>query len=50
MEFKLTRESMDLLAEQLIDAVEWHSERDEQLTAVKCILECNGIVEIEGDE
>ena len=45
--FRLTKESMELLIEELVDAVESTDERDEQFSAVKVILESNGIVEIE---
>lgn len=47
MDFRLTKESMELLIEELVDAVESTDERDEQFSAVKVILESNGIVEIE---
>ena len=47
MEFELTKESMELLIEEIIDAVESTGDRDEQFAAVKVILESNGIVEIE---
>lgn len=47
MEFKLTTESMELLIEQIVDAVESTDDRDAQLEMVKAILTDNGIVEIE---
>lgn len=50
MEFKLTRESMELLVDQIIETVESFSDYDRQCEAVTCILEANGIVQIEGDE
>lgn len=47
MEFKLTTESMELLIEQIVDAVESTDDRDTQFEMVKTILSDNGIVEIE---
>lgn len=47
MDFNLTKESMELLIENIVDAVESFDDRDEQFAAVKVILEDNGIVEIE---
>ena len=47
MEFKLTRESMELLIESIVDAVESTEDRDMQFELVRTILEDNGIVEIE---
>lgn len=46
MEFRLTSESMELLIESIVDAVESTDDRDMQLELVKTILEDNGIVEI----
>lgn len=46
MEFRLTSESMELLIESIIDAVEFIDDRDIQFELVKTILEDNGIVEI----
>ena len=46
MEFRLTSESMELLIESIIDAVEFIDDRDMQFKLVKTILEDNGIVEI----
>lgn len=46
MEFKLTTESMDLLVESIVDAVESTEDRDMQFELVKTILSDNGIVEI----
>ena len=46
MEFKLTTESMDLLVESIVDAVETTEDRDMQFEKVKTILEDNGIIEI----
>lgn len=46
MEFKLTSESMELLIESIVDAVESTYDRDMQFELVKTILEDNGIVEI----
>ena len=47
MEFKLTKESMNLLIEQIIDAVESTDDRDTQFDMVKVILVDNGIIEID---
>ena len=46
MEFRLTSESMELLIESIVDAVESTDNRDMQFELVKTILEDNGIVEI----
>lgn len=46
MYFSLTRESMELLIESIVDAVESTENRDEQFELVKTILEDNGIMEI----
>ena len=46
MEFRLTGESMELLIESIVDAVESTDDRDIQFELVKTILEDNGIVEI----
>ena len=46
MEFRLTSESMELLVESIVDAVESTDDRDMQFELVKTILEDNGIVEI----
>ena len=46
MEFNLTSESMELLIEQIVDAVESTEDRDTQFEMVKAILTDNGIVEI----
>lgn len=46
MEFKLTTESMDLLVESIVDAVQSTEDRDMQFELVKTILSDNGIVEI----
>ena len=46
MEFRLTSESMKLLIESIVDAVESTDDRDMQFELVKTILEDNGIVEI----
>ena len=46
MEFRLTSESMELLIESIVDAVESTDDRDLQFELVKTILEDNGIVEI----
>lgn len=46
MEFRLTSESMELLIESIVDAVEFTDDRDMQFKLVKTILEDNGIVEI----
>ena len=46
MEFRLTNESMELLIESIVDAVESTDDRDMQFKLVKTILEDNGIVEI----
>ena len=46
MEFRLTSESMELLIESIVDAVESTDDRDMQFELVKTILEDNGVVEI----
>lgn len=46
MDFSLTRESMELLIESIVDAVESTENRDEQFELVKTILEDNGIMKI----
>ena len=46
MDFRLTSESMELLVESIVDAVETTEDRDTQFEKVKTILEDNGIVEI----
>ena len=46
MEFRLTSESIELLIESIVDAVESTDDRDMQFELVKTILEDNGIVEI----
>lgn len=46
MDFRLTSESMGLLIESIIDAVEFIDDRDMQFKLVKTILEDNGIIEI----
>lgn len=47
MDFNLTKESMELLIEEIVDAVESTDDRDEQFKAVKEVLEANGIYEME---
>jgi hypothetical protein len=48
MSFRLTKESMELLVEEIIDAVEINmDDRDDQFEAVRTILIDNGIEEIE---
>jgi len=46
MEFGLTSESMELLVEQIVDAVESTYDREEQFKAVETILIENGITNI----
>ena len=46
MDFRLTSESMELLIESIVDAVEFTDDRDMQFNLVKTILEDNGIIEI----
>ena len=46
MEFRLTSESMELLINSIVDAVEATEDRDVKFEKVKTILEDNGIVEI----
>lgn len=50
MEFRLTSESMELLIESIVDAVESTDDRDMQFELAKTILKDNGIVEIKDDE
>lgn len=47
MEFNLTKESMELLIEEIVDAVKSTDDRDEQFEMVRTILIDNGIVEID---
>lgn len=47
MDFKLTKESMELLIEEIVDTVESTEDRDTQFEMIKTVLEGNGIVEIE---
>ena len=47
MTFNLTKESMELLIEQIVDAVESNENRDEQFEMVRTILIENGIEEID---
>lgn len=47
MDFNLTKESMELLIEEIVDAVESTDDRDEQFEAVRTVLIDNGITEIE---
>lgn len=42
----LTKESMELLIEEIVDAVESTEDRDEQFEMIKVILEDNGIIEV----
>lgn len=46
MENTITTESMELLLEEIVDAVESTSDRDLQFEMVKTILEDNGIVSV----
>lgn len=46
MEFKLTTESMDLLVESIVDAIESTDDRDLQFELIKAVLSDNGIIEI----
>lgn len=46
MNFRLTKESMELLIEEIVDAVESTEDKDIQFEMIKTILEDNGIVEI----
>ena len=48
-DFMITKESMELLIEEIVDAVESTEDRDEQYEAVKTVLEDNGIYEIRED-
>lgn len=43
---KITKKSLEILIEEIIDAVESTKDRDEQFEMVKTILEGDGIVEI----
>lgn len=43
---RLTKESMELLIEEIVDAVESTEDRDVQFEMVKTILEGNGIIEV----
>lgn len=47
MDFNLTKESMELLIEEIVDVVESTDDRDEQFEAVRTVLIDNGITEIE---
>ena len=47
MEFRLTSESMELLIEEIVDAVESTDDRDMQFEMVRTILIDNGIEEVE---
>ena len=47
MTFNLTKGSMELLTEQIVDAVESSENRDEQFEMVRTILIDNGIEEID---
>lgn len=47
MDFNLTKESMEFLIEEIVDAVESTDDRDEQFEAVRTVLIDNGITEIE---
>lgn len=46
MENTITTESMELLLEEIVDAVESTSDRDLQFEMLKTILEDNGIVSV----
>lgn len=46
LENTITSESMDLLLEEIVDAVESTEDRDLQFKLVKTILEDNGIVSV----
>ena len=48
--FNLTKESMELLIEEIVDAVESTDDRDTQFEMVRTILINNGIEEIEDQE
>lgn len=41
----LTRESIELLIEEIIDAVEMTEDRDQQFELVRTVLESQGIIE-----
>lgn len=41
----LTKESIELLIEEIIDAVEMTEDRDEQFELVRVVLESQGIIE-----
>lgn len=43
---RITRESMEMLLEEIVDAVESTEDRDIQFKMVQTILEGNGIVEV----
>lgn len=45
--FSLTKASMELLIEEIVDAVESTDDRDEQFEMVRTILIDNGIEEID---
>ena len=47
MDFNLTKESMEFLIEEIVDAVESTDDRDEQFEAVRTVLIDSGITEIE---
>lgn len=50
MDFNLTKESMEMLIEEIIDAVEETENRDMQFYYVKTVLEDNGIYELNETE
>ena len=51
MSFRLTKESMEALVEEIVDAVEFsRDDRDMQFEMVRTILIDNGIEEIEEQE
>lgn len=43
---RITRESMEMLLEEIVDAIESTEDRDTQFEMLKTILEGNGIVEV----
>ena len=45
--FNLTKESMELLIEEIVDAVESTDDRDKQFEMVRTVLIDNGIEEVE---
>lgn len=47
---RLTKKSMELLIEEIVDAAESTEDRDEQFEMIKTILEGNGIIEIIDEE